>query len=216
MINLHTVLQDLAVERPLFHSEPDFQHALAWKLHQVIPEARMRLEFKPFPDERFYLDIWMTTSFSSLAFELKYLPRKLEASFRDERFVLKSQDAQDLGRYDFCKDLVRLERITAHHPKTVGYAILLTNDNLYWTPPQRSTNDAAFRLHDGRRLCGTLAWSPTAGSGTMQGREAPHVLTREYALNWRNYSTVNSQTYGCFRYLLVRVPSHDPSAGQTG
>jgi len=30
----------LALVRPLFHSEADFQHAFAWQLHSAHPDAR--------------------------------------------------------------------------------------------------------------------------------------------------------------------------------
>ena len=29
----------MALERPLFHAEADFQHALAWKIHETYPEC---------------------------------------------------------------------------------------------------------------------------------------------------------------------------------
>ncbi|MDI3339318.1 MAG: hypothetical protein QJR03_02175 [Sphaerobacter sp.] len=100
MIDLDAVLRGLAAERPLFHSEADFQHALAWKLHEAAPDAQMRLEFKPFPDERFYVDIWMRAASGSVAIELKYPTRVLSSTVAGESFLLKSQGAQDLLRYD--------------------------------------------------------------------------------------------------------------------
>jgi hypothetical protein len=47
MINVHQIMKTLAVERPVFHSEADFQHALAWELHRQMPEWAMRLEYRP-------------------------------------------------------------------------------------------------------------------------------------------------------------------------
>ncbi len=58
VIKFQELLRQLALQRPLFHSEADFQHALAWELHNRLPEARVRLEL---PMEQFdrkrYLDI---------------------------------------------------------------------------------------------------------------------------------------------------------------
>src|SRR6266567_4623533 len=68
----------LAAERPIFHSEADFQHALAWLLHQRFPHAALRLEYRPFPDERFYLDIWVDIGTERLAIELKYPTRGIQ------------------------------------------------------------------------------------------------------------------------------------------
>jgi len=43
VIDLQACLTDLAQQRPLFQSEADFQHALAWQLHAMEPAARVRL-----------------------------------------------------------------------------------------------------------------------------------------------------------------------------
>ncbi|MBS3763395.1 MAG: hypothetical protein KGZ25_08855, partial [Planctomycetes bacterium] len=44
------VLGELATERRIFHSEADFQHALAWKIREELEkrdkEFRIRLEYK--------------------------------------------------------------------------------------------------------------------------------------------------------------------------
>ena len=38
------VLTALAKQRPILHSEADFQHAIAWKIHKRLPRASIRLE----------------------------------------------------------------------------------------------------------------------------------------------------------------------------
>lgn len=47
MIDIEQVLKELAKKRPVFHSEADFQHALAWEIQITYPDANIRLE-KPF------------------------------------------------------------------------------------------------------------------------------------------------------------------------
>ena len=77
-----------------------------------------------------------------------------------ERFVLRDQRAQDIRRYDFLRDVQRLEDEVSEGRAGQGFAILLTNDPSYWQPPQRDeTVDAAFRIHEGRNVNGELAWS---------------------------------------------------------
>jgi hypothetical protein len=39
MIDLDELLRALSQERPVFHSERDFQHAIAWRIHEVVPSA---------------------------------------------------------------------------------------------------------------------------------------------------------------------------------
>src|SRR6266511_25084 len=99
MIDLPACLAALARERPLFHSEADFQHALAWYLHTLEPAARVRLEYRPFPDEALYLDLWIATPAQILALELKYFTRRLTVTVAGETYALRGQDAQDQHRY---------------------------------------------------------------------------------------------------------------------
>lgn len=53
------VFDDLLKERPVFHSEADFQHALAWSIHRVYPDAKIRLEYRPPSFGRHYVDLWV-------------------------------------------------------------------------------------------------------------------------------------------------------------
>ena len=71
----------------MFHSEADFQFALAWRIKEATSHD-IRLEFKPFPEERMYLDLWVPAI--GVAVELKYLTRKLEVE-RDGEPVRASQ-----------------------------------------------------------------------------------------------------------------------------
>ena len=121
------------------------------------------------------------------------------------RFHLKNQAAQDLGRYDFIKDVQRLEQIIGRQPDGVGLAVMLTNDSSYWKAPRLKTIDAAFRLHEGRELHGALSWDEGASPGTTHGRTAPLVLGGHYHLAWNPYSNVAQQSKGEFRYLALEI-----------
>lgn len=46
---LAAVMGDLAGLRPVFHSEADFQLALAWQVQHADPHATVRLETRPSP-----------------------------------------------------------------------------------------------------------------------------------------------------------------------
>ena len=46
MLDIPELMRELARERPLFHSEADFQHALAWRIHETISDCGIRLEYK--------------------------------------------------------------------------------------------------------------------------------------------------------------------------
>jgi hypothetical protein len=183
-----TLMQTLAQSRPVFHSEADFQHAFAWELQKMFPHAQVRLELPVVAGgERMHVDIWVVIDGQPYAIELKYKKRALDATVGSERFLLKNDGAQDLGRYDFIKDIVRLERISAHMPQVEGYAIILTNDSGYWTG-SAGTIDAAFRLPDGRTLNGALSWGLAASKGTTATREQALNLGGSHRILWNDYA----------------------------
>lgn len=203
-LDICALMSGLAERRPIFHSEADFQFALAWRIHETLPNCEVRLEFKPFLSERMYLDVWLPTE--CVALELKYLTRELTTECAGEKFALRD-GARDVGRYDTLKDIQRIERMVSETRANTGFVITLTNDNNYWeTPPRKKpTKDAEFRIHEGRDLKGKLAWQDGASKGTTKGREAPISLKGSYTLDWRNYSNLKSEKYGRFRYLAVQV-----------
>lgn len=207
MVDIRKVLHDLAIKRPIFHSEADLQHALAWELHLQYPTCSVRLEFKPSRfGKRAYVDIWAKCKEVVLAFELKYKTRFLNLWMKDEAFFLLDQSAQDIARYDFLKDIYRLEQIVSSLNNVIGYAMFLTNDSAYWKPPRsRRTVDADFRIHQGRFLTGNLRWGVVASSGTTSGREEAITISGGYNLHWQDYSQPSNASYGKFKYLLVEV-----------
>jgi len=216
MLEMTEVLSSLAHERPFFYSEADFQHAFAWVIQKCLPSARVRLE-KPVlvgqdsPDiveqDSLHIDVWVGYKNAILAVELKYKTRGLEVNTGDEDYSLKDQRAQNIGRYDFLKDIQRLEQVVAKYQNSVGYAVLLTNDSAYWQEPrEEDTVDADFRLHHGRVVKGDLNWSENAAAGTKKGREQPVKLKGTYQLCWSGYSSVQSSgNYRKFRSLVVKV-----------
>jgi hypothetical protein len=185
--------------------EADFQFALGWEIQKKFPDWSVRFEHKPTNlKDRIFVDLWIKGDQTS-AIELKYKTRKLDVNVKGESFNLLDQSAQDIGRYDFLKDVERLENIVSTHDNVKGYAVILTNDSAYWKSSTTETVDAEFRMHEGRILNGELAWSTKAGAGTMRKREKPIKLTGTYKLSWKDYSQVSSTSYGKFRYLFLEI-----------
>lgn len=207
MLDIDAVMSSLARRRTLFHSEADFQHELAWELRSTIPSASVRLEI-PIATSTgsLHLDCFIRDGDRRAAIELKYKTRKLTTELNGEKFNLLDQSAQDIGRYDFLNDIVRLERISSEMAHCEGYAILLTNDSAYWKAPASDTTvDAAFRLADARIVYGSLAWGEMASAGTKRDREQALIIRGTYKLAWRVFATPFEGRYGVFRYLAVRV-----------
>lgn len=205
MIQIERVLSRLALRRPLFCSEADFQHELAYELRLENPELGVRLEYPLEHGMRGAIDILLIGQ-QRYALELKYLCKGLSTQIGNEPMLLRQQGAHDIRRYDVCKDIARMERYAERTGHGAG-VLVLTNDPAYWQPRRRAgTVDAAFDLADTRQVAGVLEWSALAGPGTVKKREAPIELLGSYPLAWRDYSNVECSN-GKFRYLWVPVAS---------
>jgi hypothetical protein len=145
-----------------------------------------------------YIDLWMFDNRSKLAIELKYKTRKIQTKIHGESFNLKDQSAHDWGRYDFFRDIERLENIVCDNNIT-GYAILLTNDSSYWKEGKKlHPTDEMFRIHEGKMATGKL-------TGKIKGKEKPIRIKGSYKFSWQDYSEINGEKFGKFRYLLVEI-----------
>ena len=167
-IDIPSVMETLAQNRPVFHSESDFKHALSWQIQQDNPAMGVRQEvgnLLPGPDRR-YVDIWFPDT--RTAIELKYRTTPATIQVEGEEFDLRRQGATLIRRYDFWHDVARLERAVLNGMAAEGFAISLTNDHLYWDMGKPDTFDQQFRVHEGREASGTLAWAPGTASGTTK------------------------------------------------
>lgn len=207
MIDIHTIMAQLATSRRVFYSEADFQHALAWEIQRQVLSISIRLEYPPpFAPGQEHIDVWVIDGGTILAIELKYKTRALTVDVVGEEYSLKDQSAHDQGRYDFFKDVQRVEQVAASHKGAAGCALLLTNDSAYWKPSTRlNPVDKDFRLENGRVVSGLLKWGKGASANTKKGREAPIQLRNTYTLRWMDYSRPSTRNYGEFRYLLLQV-----------
>jgi hypothetical protein len=206
--DLDAVLTSLRSQRPVFHSEADLQHALAWVAHEMDPKLRVRLESHPQPGVRLDVLLSRTDLGKHTAIELKYLTAGWSGEVADERFELKNHGAQDVRAYDVVKDIEWVERSVADHPGWDGIVLVLSNNPSYWNRPghARETNAHAFRLYEGTSLQGVRAWGPHTSAGTKKDREADLVLKRSYSCHWRDYSML-SGTRGAFRLLIFSIPA---------
>ena len=211
MLDIHGIMRGLAEKRPGFHSEADFQFALAWHIKESMLETEIRLEYEPFPESprRKRLDVWIQSL--GIAIELKYRKKALDYTDQNgERYLLTDQSAHDQGRFDFADDIQRLERVVRQRCDTSrGIAVILTNDGAYWKKPTRrgwqDTRDAEFRIHEGVVLKGDMNWKKGTSDGTKGGRTYPISLRDSYPVNWRHYSKLDVPKNGAFRYLAVEV-----------
>lgn len=201
------ILGRLAVRRPAFWSEADFQFELAWEIRSRAFGRDIRLE-RPVKTARggIAVDLLVARPSGPVAVELKYRKAAFSEDVAGETMTLGDQSAQDEGRYGFLVDVARLESLVREGHATGGTALLLSNDQLYWTAPKGGsrTRDAAFRLHEGRRVAGLLEWAPGTPRTTCEAKP-PIVLEGAYDCRWRDYARPGSGRNGLFRYLLLPV-----------
>jgi hypothetical protein len=208
-VDLSSLLQLLALRRPVFHSEADFQHGFAWEAHSMDPQLRVRLETHPEPGVRLDLLLSRADLDRHTAIELKYLTAGWVGDVAGEHFELKNHGAQDVRAYDAVKDIGRLERFVEGKQHWNGVFVAVTNEPSFWRSVThgRATNADAFRIYDGVTLSGSRGWGPNTGAGTMRGRETAIELKGKHLLTWQDYSRVDNRSRGAFRVLALVVPA---------
>ncbi len=206
-MDIHAIIEVLRNKRPVFHSEADFQFALAWEIQLRYPTASVRLEYPPEGDPNKYIDIIVQFEGYIYPIELKYKTKQFHAIAGGESFHLKNHGAQDLGKYDYVKDICRIETFSDHIiGYKQGYAIWLTNDPYYWNEPRSSdAGYTQFSVHHGVIKEGELSWGKNMGIGSIHGREKPLTLVNKYTISWYDYSMLNAAN-GKFMYALITVP----------
>jgi hypothetical protein len=204
LIDVRSLLRSLAFRRPVFHSEADFQHELAWQIRQEFSGHRVRLEVPSGIEGVGTTDLIVKNGETICGLELKYLVKFYAGVIEGETFSLRAHSAHDQRRYDVVKDILRLERLN-REISGPSYVVVLTNDPAFWKEsPSKATVDAAFRIGNGRTVEGTLAWSSHAGAGTIRGREAAINLSGRYDLAWEDYHKLQG-TNGEFRFLAIEI-----------
>lgn len=213
-VDLGDVLRSLASERPIFHSEADFQFALAWEIKQQNQAFEIRLESRPKEwaamvddtgKKRPRLDLEVRAEGHTTALELKYLKRKIPPIEFNGEYFEHLIGVRDQSRFDVVKDISRIEKYVGAIPASNGAVVVLSTDPAFWKVPDAkgtTSADVEFCIHDGRELSGQLRWGPTAGPGTRKGHEGPIVLRGRYTLRWQEFKNEPME----HRVLVVEVP----------
>jgi hypothetical protein len=202
MFSIHEEMKTLSQKHPFFSSKEAFKDALKFQLQE---------KFRVMNNKHFHgyvVDLWVEDPNGEQQYAI-YLMNKLARltmKQNNQSIELKHHGAQDISRYDFLKQVEKLEKLATGRENVQGIAILLTNDHLYWSKPTRSnTVDSCFRIHENRILTGELKWLEHASAGTTKNREEPIVIKGMYKMQWHHYSTVHNEKHGEFRYLAVYV-----------
>jgi len=200
------IINKLKQKRKIFFSESDFQFALAWEIQKYYNNANIRLEYCPHQHMNLYIDIIVELNNKVYPIELKYKTKTFIGKDGNEKYNLKNQGAQDIGRYDYLKDIQRIEQFSKYIENyEYGFAILLTNDESYWKKDRKGTVDEQFYLLENIIKTGKLKWGKNASEGTMKNRNDPIKLTGEYKIIWNEYSNFNENKNGEFKYCINKI-----------
>ena len=189
-----------------FFNERDFQMHLALYLQltgnydDIDVEYHVPRKFKDGMDTDYFswdtktlsIDIMVCKGNEFVPIELKYKLKGIESQIH--RFgehssvpipIVTDQSAQDLGRYNFWKDVKRIELIKKHFSAVIGgFAVFLTNDMSYKRQPSKGVNYYAFRMNENDEISGTLAWNSSSGiSASHKGFD----LSGRYSLFWTDF-----------------------------
>lgn len=207
-MDIKQILKTLSSKYYIFHSEADFQFALAWEIKLHYPDALVRLEVSPKENPNMHIDILVTFNNNVYPIELKYKTANYSCVYKDEFYNLKNHSAQDLGRYDYLYDVKRIEILKSTFSNfKEGYAIFLTNDPSYWLDPMKNNETICdlFRIHNGNIIHGERSWIGNPSEGTTKGRLEPIKLNNTYKIIWDNFSSLDKSGKNIFKSLTLII-----------
>ncbi len=226
-LDLKMCMEKLAGKCPVFHSEFDFQFALAWEIKEEYGNAEIRMEQPLKYDEPVYdeqlkatgetkettanIDIVVHFDKEMIPIELKYLKTESKFEVNGEVFNLKSHGGAGT-RYDCIKDIQRIEGVLANNGNTnKGYTIWLGNRDYCF----RHKDDESFNISEGEKLAGEVKWAnEEARKKVSPSRQNSITLKNTYTLNWVNYFNDSQkdkykeflkQPHSEFKYCLTEI-----------
>ena len=208
------VVDFLTNHNELMFNERDFQIQLAMYLIQSgkydveleysIPSDVIE-QYKKEWGKELRMDILVNKDNEYLPIELKY--KTTSARVDILRFgelisdieVLKKHGAQDLGMYDFWKDVRRIELVRNRFTNVKnGLAVFVTNDMKYLRPSKTTSNNFLFNMDNG--IHGKVKHWANANSSTFN-THPDFAVEKEYEISWRNTA------FDCipFKYCIVEI-----------
>lgn len=208
-MNVKRLMTELSNQRPVFHSEGDFQFSLARLIQQKHPNAKIRLEY-PYvnnQNDNNYLDIYVKIGNNRYGIELKYKTEGQNITVHRESYSLKNHAAHGNACYDFWRDVSRLEKMQSRTKNKIdkGFAIFLTNDVRYENPPTNRTNYERFKIFNDR-IVGPrkgLDWRRNENNeydpSITEERRHLIKIKKQYHIDWNGYSRQG------FRYTFLTI-----------
>jgi hypothetical protein len=181
------------------YDDVDVEYFVPWHELEKVGKYIWKTELR--------LDIVVKKEGIFVPIELKYKTKKLERRIHrfeelldDKVVVMKNQGAQDLGMYDFWKDVRRLELVNKRfeHVKG-GLAVFVTNDSLYTQKSKPTSNHYLFSMVEGEVCSKQKHWSNPVSKCAQTHPDFD--VEKEYSIKWckREIDAVS------FHYCIVEV-----------
>lgn len=205
MANLIEIVQQdvfafLGSNKELLFNERDFQmHLATWlrnsanayddvDVEYYVPRSELQNYVW---DSELRLDIVVKKDDEYCPIELKYKTKKVERQISrfDEMLdnkvvVMKNQGAQDLGMYDFWKDVRRVELVRNRFARVKGgLAVFVTNDSLYTKASRQKSNNYLLNMTEGKHSTIKHWLNEDSACAKMKSYKSFEV-EREYSIKW--------------------------------
>lgn len=144
-------------------------------------------------DSELRLDIVVRKDGEYCPVELKYKTRnverkitRFEEELNDKVVVMKNQGAQDLGMYDFWKDVRRVELVRNRFERVKGgLAVFVTNDEYYVKGSRKESNNYLLNLTEGTHSP-IKHWQNEQSACAQMKSYKSFELENSYTIAWRD------------------------------
>lgn len=151
-------------------------------------------------DSNMYLDIVVSRNGEYVPVELKYTTRSVRRDVkllgRDFKNVeiTRNQGAQDNIRYNFWKDVRRIELVKKLFPDVKsGMAVFLTSDPAYTRSPRPGSSNAPFSMASDHTIGGgVIDW---IGEPATRAQHMPFLIEGRYRTAWMETEIDNIPFY---------------------
>lgn len=209
---IEDVMRDFRSKGQVFFNEAHFQDEFCLALNNKLSKNyKLTLEYSPnFNKYRVDLLIEDIRSDEKIIIEFKYVVRKQMVQIHNSNIFinLKSQGAYDVRRYQFWRDVSKIEDLIQNKKCNEGYCVLLTNAVSLIQPINPTNIDYYFDISAGCHplKTGTLYWNhscPKFKTGKTLGRYKNKVsISKQYNFTYTNYTHPN---FSDFKYLILPI-----------
>ena len=159
-------------------------------------------------DSELRLDIVVKKDGEYCPVELKYKTKKVERQISrfdemldDKVVVMKNQGAQDLGMYDFWKDVRRVELVRNRFKNVKGgLAVFVTNDPFYTKASRPNSNNYLLNMTEGKHSVVKHWQNEDSACAKMKSYKSFEV-EKEYSIKWHHRNIDNIP----FHYCIVNI-----------